>query len=156
MLDPYAKTRITMEDVLAHSWLNPLPRKTSLQLLPVCDNNMKSRRQGISHSHSSSLDIRRQLHQECNQPCDCKCHKLSSEFFSHCEDCRPISDNLPSSHRGSNKQQVNGTLSVSSSGYFSTESLANSKHSPIPSRVPMATTPILIAINDEDDDCFVN
>ncbi len=120
MLDPSAKTRASIDDVLSHPWMNPLPRKTSLQLPP---SMIKSRRQGIAHSASSSLQIRAKLIQVFNERrCDCNCHdKVMADQQSHCDSCQPIVD-LLSTSRGT--QTGNSTLSVSSSGYSSMECLA--------------------------------
>ena len=117
MLDPYAKTRATIEDVLSHPWLNPLPRKSSLQLPAAM---IKSRRQGISHSHSTSLQIRAKLIENFNT-CIYDCHQHILDDLSHCEDCRPVVNVLSTN---GNTHIHSSTLSVSSSGYSSMESLA--------------------------------
>ena len=131
MLDPYAKTRATIEEVLSHPWMNPLPRKSSLQLPPAMN---KSRRNGISHSHSSSLQIRAKLIQECTEECVCECHHKTlkiSEQVSHCQDCQPIVE-LLSTSRGT----YTSSLSVSSSGYSSMESLAHFNYFPQSATIP--------------------
>ena len=117
MLDPSAKARASIDDVLSHPWMNPLPRKSSLQLPP---SMIKSRRQGIAHSASSSLQIRAKLIQVFNERrVDCNCHdKVVADLQSHCSNCQPII----STSRGT--QTGNSTLSVSSSGYSSMECLA--------------------------------
>ncbi len=118
MLDPYAKTRATIQDVLSHPWLNPLPRKSSLQLPAAM---RRSRRQGMSHSHSSSLQICAKLIEENSNSCVCDCHKLGTNHLSHCEDCQSLVNILSTN---GDTHIHSSTLSVSSSGYSSMESLA--------------------------------
>lgn len=163
MLDPCAKTRATIDDVISHPWLNPKPRKSSLQL-PV--KTVSKRRNGISHSQSIALEISKKLILEEESSCSCKCHHETTiqeyvcDASKHCEDCKPLAE--IKSWQNSKHSRLH-TLSISSSGYNSMESLPSgpkisvesSKHrksSTILSDVSHLGSCMEILMNDADDD----
>lgn len=123
MLDPCSSTRATISEVLSHPWLNPVPRKSSLQLPP----SIARRRLGISHSKSIALEITKSIITEVGLSCSCNCHALctlrDSAVKLHCEDCEPMTPLGVKRPLGYGKS----TASVCSSGYSSSsESLVNS------------------------------
>ena len=163
MLDPCAKRRATIDDVISHPWLNPKPRKSSLQL-PV--KTVSKRRNGISHSQSIALEISKKLITEEESSCSCKCHHETTiqeyvcDASKHCEDCKPLAE--IKSWQNSKHSRLH-TLSISSSGYNSMESLPsgpkltvestkNCKSSTILSDVSHLGSCMEILTNDVDDD----
>ena len=120
MLDPCSSTRATITEVLTHPWLNPLPRKTSLQL-PVELNG--KRRIGISHSQSIALEITKSIIAEVGLTCSCWCHtpgrNRDSAVVLHCEECEPISQIKHPNRRISICFNGKSTSSICSSGYSS-------------------------------------
>lgn len=139
MLDPCARTRATIDEVLNHPWLRT--KKTSLQL-PVKSPSARQRRMGISHSKSDAFQITTAIIGEATQPCSCQCHlkeegkdgsRQDSAIRLHCEDCEPMSP-LNSNNKRTMKKHNNfgqSTVSICSSGYSSSTESLNSEVSPI-------------------------
>ena len=126
MLDPCAATRATISEVLSHPWLNPAPRKSSLQL-----PSLARRRLGISHSKSIALEITKSIMTEAGLSCTCDCHSRSkirdSAIRLHCESCEPTTPIGGKSRPLDTSCSMKSTASLCSSGYSSsTESLITS------------------------------
>lgn len=140
MLDPCQRSRASISEVLCHPWLNPIPRKSSLQLPP----NHTRRRVGISHSRSAALAITQTVisevestmpHGHEQQQCTCieggdygiglrcpQCEELLVHSMKHPN--RPIGDSYSTTKAS--------MISIASSGYSSSsESLPTQCHTPL-------------------------
>lgn len=126
MLDPNRHTRATISDILSHPWVRPQLRKISLE-----PRRRRARRVGVCNSQSVANDIASKLIASRMAQCGCSCHLnlrigRDSAFIEHCEECESISpiprpDQLPSL----SQPRKGGTLSTSSSGYASSDSLTS-------------------------------
>ena len=123
MLDPCAKTRATIDEVLNHPWFQR--KKTSLQL------PSRQRRIGISHSKSDAYKISRTLmiEETTHRICSCNCHgyntdRQDSAIEIHCENCEQPLMLEKQLNRYSNIGK--STVSICSSGYSSSTESVNS------------------------------
>lgn len=111
MLDPNSLTRATVQEILAHPWLQTSKTPT---VTPTSTLSTRTRKANVIYSISEALEIRDALI-ESTCECTCSCHRTSGErkdsvITKHCADCDEILANGPAKMHG---------ISRNSSGYGS-------------------------------------
>lgn len=122
MLDSNGKTRASITDVLTHPWLQLPVKKPPKQ--------GRIRRAGVCNTPNEANDITSKIIAAKVAQCECSCHVSlpvgrDSAFIEHCDECRALSPIPTPNLFPTLCESRKGTLSTSSSGYSSTDSLSN-------------------------------